>query len=183
MKELISKIEQWAEDRNIISGAKPIDQAMKLFAEHGELSENVGNNQLDKVFDDVGDVFVVLTIIAKQCNLSIYNHLNTKLKHSGLKVDVAFLTSELATIATEVYEWDNESTYFPEHALSYSVARLRSIAEQVGLTLEYCVEQAYNDISKREGILWNGVFIKSTHEKYAEIKDLHEKSSESISQT
>ena len=24
MKELISKIEQWAEDRNIISGAKPI---------------------------------------------------------------------------------------------------------------------------------------------------------------
>ena len=102
MKELISKIEQWAEDRNIISGAKPIDQAMKLFAEHGELSENVGNNQLDKVFDDVGDVFVVLTIIAKQCNLSIYNHLDTKLKHSGLKVEVAFLTSELATIATEV---------------------------------------------------------------------------------
>ena len=85
MKELILNIEQWAEDRNIIKGAKPLDQAMKLFAEHGEMSDHVGNNELDKVFDDVGDVFVVLTIIAKQCNLSIYNHLDTKLKHSGLK--------------------------------------------------------------------------------------------------
>src|SRR5574343_532906 len=168
MKELISKIEQWAEDRNIINGAKPIDQAMKLFAEHGELSDNVGNNQLDKVFDDVGDVFVVLTIIAKQCNLSIYNQLDKKLKHSGLKVDVVFLTSELATIATEVYEWDDESTYFPEHALKYSVARLRSIAEQVGLTLEYCVEQAYNDIKDRKGVLYDGVFIKESNPAYQE---------------
>ena len=168
MKELILKIEQWAEDRNIIKGAKPIDQAMKLFAEFGELSENVGNNQLDKVFDDVGDVFVVLTIIAKQCNLSIFDHLDTKLKPSGLKVDVAFLASELATIATEVYEWNEESTYFPEHALNYAVARLRSIAEQVGLTLEYCVEQAYNDIKDRKGVLYEGIFIKESNPAYKE---------------
>lgn len=26
MNELIAKIEQWAEDRNIIKGSKPIDQ-------------------------------------------------------------------------------------------------------------------------------------------------------------
>lgn len=168
MKELILKIEQWAEDRNIIKGAKPIDQAMKLFAEFGELSDNLGNNQLDKVFDDVGDVFVVLTIIAKQCNLSIYNHLDGKLKHSGLKVDAAFLASELATIATEVYEWNDESTYFPEHALNYAVARLRFIAEQVGLTLEYCVEQAYNDIKDRKGVLYDGVFIKESNPAYKE---------------
>lgn len=168
MKELILKIEQWAEDRNIIKGAKPLDQAMKLFSENGELSDHVGNNELDKVFDDVGDVFVVLTIIAKQCNLSIFDHLDTKLKPSGLKVDVAFLTSELATIATEVYEWNDESTYFPKYALSYAVARLRSIAEQVGLTLEYCVEQAYNDIRERKGILYEGVFIKESNPAYKE---------------
>lgn len=168
MKELILNIEQWAEDRNIIKGAKPLDQAMKLFSENGELSDHVGNNELDKVFDDVGDVFVVLTIIAKQCNLSIYNHLDIKLNHSGLKVDVAFLTSELATIATEVYEWNDESTYFPECALGYAVARLRSIAEQVGLTLEYCVEQAYNDIKDRKGVLYEGVFIKESNPAYKE---------------
>ena len=37
MKELVSKIEQWAIDRNIIDGTKPIDQAMKLFSEFGEM--------------------------------------------------------------------------------------------------------------------------------------------------
>ena len=42
MKELILKIEQWAEDRNIIKGSQPIDQAMKLFSEFGELADNVG---------------------------------------------------------------------------------------------------------------------------------------------
>ena len=68
----------------------------------------------------------------------------------------------------EVYEWDNESTYFPEYALSYAVARLRSIAEQVGLTLEYCVEQAYIDIKERKGILYEGVFIKESNPAYKE---------------
>ena len=37
MKGLILNIEQWAEDRNIIKGAKPLDQAMKLFSEHMEV--------------------------------------------------------------------------------------------------------------------------------------------------
>ena len=55
-----------------------------------------------------------------------------------------------------------------EHALSYAVARLRSIAEQVGLTLEYCVEQAYIDIKDRKGILIDGVFIKESNPAYKE---------------
>ena len=36
IEELVLLIEQWAEDRNIINGTKPIDQAMKLFSEFGE---------------------------------------------------------------------------------------------------------------------------------------------------
>ena len=40
MEQLIKQIEQWAEDRNIINGSKPIDQAMKLFSEFGELADN-----------------------------------------------------------------------------------------------------------------------------------------------
>ena len=33
LEVLVQSIEQWAEDRNIIKGAKPVDQAMKLFSE------------------------------------------------------------------------------------------------------------------------------------------------------
>ena len=52
MNELIAKIEQWAEDRNIIKGSKPIDQAMKLFSEFGELADNVGKGRDCR--DDIG---------------------------------------------------------------------------------------------------------------------------------
>ena len=69
MNELIQKIEQWATDRNIINGSKPIDQAMKLFSEFGELADNVGKGRDCR--DDIGDVFVVLTIMAKQADMDI----------------------------------------------------------------------------------------------------------------
>ena len=46
LNELISKIEQWAEDRNIIKGSKPIDQAMKLFSEFGELADSIAKSNL-----------------------------------------------------------------------------------------------------------------------------------------
>ena len=69
MNELIQKIEQWAEDRNIIKGTKPIDQAMKLFSEAGELADNVGKGR--DVKDDIGDVFVVLVNLAKQVDQSL----------------------------------------------------------------------------------------------------------------
>ena len=38
LEVLVQSIEQWAEDRNIIKGAKPVDQAMKLFSEIMEVS-------------------------------------------------------------------------------------------------------------------------------------------------
>lgn len=69
MEQLIKQIEQWAEDRNIIKGSKPIDQAMKLFSEFGELADNVGKGRDCR--DDIGDIFVVLTIICKQLGSSI----------------------------------------------------------------------------------------------------------------
>ena len=73
MNELIQKIEQWATDRNIIKGSKPIDQAMKLFSEFGELADNVGKGRDCR--DDIGDLFVVLTIMCAQHGESIENFL------------------------------------------------------------------------------------------------------------
>ena len=160
MEQLIAKIEQWAEDRNIIKGSKPIDQAMKLFSEFGELADNVGKGRDCR--DDIGDVFVVLTIICKQCGLSISDYSNQTLENSGLKVDVAILGNGLSLIATDLYEWDESSNveYFPYYSLKFAISRLFSIAEQTGTTLEECVQIAYDDIKHRKGCMENGVFIK-----------------------
>ena len=169
MNELIAKIEQWAEDRNIIKGSKPIDQAMKLFSEFGELADNVGKGRDCR--DDIGDVFVVLTIITKQHGGSLRLEDRLVCTHNGLKECVMWLGYSLADELTDTCYGDKYDCYD-------SLSILNKIAELSGTTLEECVTIAYNDIKDRVGILWNGVFVKNTDENYNEVKFEFEKSLE-----
>lgn len=73
---LISKIEKWAEDRNLIT-ADPMKQALKLGEEFGELCEGLAKNNTDLVEDSIGDMFVVLTILSKQLGLNIQDCIAT----------------------------------------------------------------------------------------------------------
>lgn len=172
MEQLIKQIEQWASDRNIIKGSKPIDQAMKLFSEFGELADNVGKGRDCR--DDVGDVFIVLTIMTAQHGHSINDHLSTCGKGYNLKGTVLELCENLIVFANARH-LENESE---QEALSMATCLLESIALQNLCSLKECVQIAYNEISKRKGILWNGVFVKNTDENFEEIKSLYEKSIE-----
>lgn len=71
INEQFERIRQWAEDRNLIEGSKPINQVSKLVEELGELATGVNKNKMDLIADGVGDAVVVLTILAKQCNMNI----------------------------------------------------------------------------------------------------------------
>ena len=158
MNELIAKIEQWAEDRNIIKGSKPIDQAMKLFSEFGELAENVGKGRDCR--DDIGDVFVVLTIMAAQLGIKT-NALNQSSDVYDLKSAVAALGVELSYFAINQSEvWLNDA-----------VRNLNSISGLSGYTLEECVTIAHNDIKDRKGVIYNGVFIKESDPAYQDALD------------
>lgn len=162
MKELILKVERWAQDRNLINGCKPIDQAMKLFSEAGELADNIGKGR--DIKDDVGDVLVVMIIIAKQlgATLSSFNapewaeDTNKKLllKLQGSLVDYV----ELA-----------EYKSFPSGIVKRILNILNGIARNHKTTLEECLSVAYNDIKDRKGIMHNGTFIKSTDPVYDSI--------------
>ena len=162
MKELILKVEQWAQDRNLINGCKPIDQAMKLFSEAGELADNIGKGR--DIKDDVGDVLVVMIIISKQlgATLSSFNapewaeDTNKKLllKLQGSLVDYV----ELAQCKSS-----------PSGIVKRILNILNGIARNHKTTLEECLSVAYNDIKDRKGVMQNGVFIKSTDLAYAEI--------------
>lgn len=172
MKELIAKIEEWAEARNIINGSKPIDQAMKLFSEFGELADNVGKGRDCR--DDIGDCAVVLIVISKQLGETVSNidigSINWKYGNKSLVAEISGLLYDFVC-ASKADCWDYQS-------LSFILEYLDFIAKSVGSSLEECVQIAYNDISKRRGILWNGVFIKSTDDNYDEIKSMYEKSIE-----
>ena len=158
MNELIAKIEQWAEDRNIIKGSKPIDQAMKLFSEFGELADNVGKGRDRR--DDIGDVFVVLTIMAKQLGHSTMENYDTDLWHENeaqvtLKDRVVLLSEKLNEFCFDARDGDVYGCVFDAVVL-----QLKTIAVKSGTTLEECVQIAYNDIKDRHGYMKNGIFIK-----------------------
>ena len=69
--ELVALIQNWAWDRNLIDGSTPNAQMLKLMEEVGELVGGVCKGKVDVIKDSIGDVFVVLTIVAAQMGWSI----------------------------------------------------------------------------------------------------------------
>jgi NTP pyrophosphatase (non-canonical NTP hydrolase) len=69
LDELKAKIEQWAVDRNLHT-ADPVKQMLKLGEEYGELCAGMARDDIDKVIDSVGDMFVVMTILCQQMHLN-----------------------------------------------------------------------------------------------------------------
>ncbi len=64
-------IRQWAEDRNLIEGSDPKSQFVKLIEEAGELANAIGKKNDIEFADAIGDMFVVLTILAAQNGMKI----------------------------------------------------------------------------------------------------------------
>lgn len=167
MNELIQKIEQWATDRNIIKGSKPIDQAMKLFSEFGELADNVGKGRDCR--DDIGDCAVVMAIIMTQCGLSFHAYAENLnfISQYDIKYNVSQLGSNISEFVSDIatnYEISDNSDAF-----IWCIEYLNVIAMQIGSSLEECIQIAYNDIKDRKGVMYNGVFVKSTDPQYEAI--------------
>ena len=93
MLELINKVDQWDNDRNLIDGSDPKSQCLKLISEVGELADNINKNR--DVRDDIGDCIVVLIILARQKGLTVteclevaYNDIKDR---KGVMVDGVFI--------------------------------------------------------------------------------------------
>lgn len=71
MDEYFDKIRQWAKDRNLIEGATPQAQFVKLIEEIGELANGINKGRQGEVMDGIGDAVVVLTILAAQMGMTI----------------------------------------------------------------------------------------------------------------
>lgn len=63
-------IEKWATDRGLHT-ADPYKQVLKLGEEFGELCQGMAKNKPEQVKDSIGDMYVVLTILCLQLDLSI----------------------------------------------------------------------------------------------------------------
>ena len=64
-------IRQWAEDRNLIEGSDLKSQFVKLIEEAGELANAIAKKNDIEFADAIGDMVVVLTIMAAQNRMQI----------------------------------------------------------------------------------------------------------------
>ena len=64
-------IRKWAEDRNLIEGSDVKSQFVKLMEEAGELANSIVKKNDIEFADAIGDMFVVLTIMAAQNKMHI----------------------------------------------------------------------------------------------------------------
>lgn len=169
MQDLIDKIEAWAETRNLIKGSTPLDQSLKLFSEAGELADAIAKDDVTLVKDGIGDVFVVCVIISKQINQSLqvgYDSSLDNLKPKKYVIGLNHAVTLFAYNADRIYDGVVNGSKLDADIILMSLNR---IATAYGLTLEDCIEYAYNDIKDRRGIMYEGVFIKSDDPRYAEL--------------
>lgn len=70
MQKLTDAIRQWAFERGL-DEVDPDKQVLKLGEEFGELCQGLVKRKPEQVQDSIGDMYVVLTILAMQLNWSI----------------------------------------------------------------------------------------------------------------
>lgn len=93
---VFDNIVEWAEARNLIDGATPQAQMLKLLEEVGELAADIARGR--DVRDSIGDCVVVLTILSAQfsttpesCARIAYEEIKNR---KGKMVDGIFVREE-----------------------------------------------------------------------------------------
>ena len=95
MKTTIQLVEQWAEEKGILSKATPLTQAVKTQEEVNELYHAILYDNRDEIKDAIGDIMVTLIIQCKMqgmdlqyCLESAYNVIKNR---TGKMVDGVFV--------------------------------------------------------------------------------------------
>ena len=159
LTQLIENIENWAEARNLIEGSTPKKQFIKLMEEFGELCSGISKNKIDVVKDSIGDCFVVMVILNKQTNSNFNFKPLPYLARKGIDVWIEKCVAKFASISEKI-NYTGKANRHLEYDFAYALYCLIKISNEYGLTLESCVQAAWDEIKDRKGRMIDGVFVK-----------------------
>lgn len=142
LKDLIQKVEAWAEERNLIKFENADKQYLKFLEETGELARALLKNDIDEIIDSSGDFFICVIILSKQL---------------GIKLETTLYEGEVDGIIS-LYDFVNLIS--PNYVAIEFIEVADAVIKSHGYDLVECLEVAYNVISKRTGITKNGTFYK-----------------------
>lgn len=162
-KEYVSKIEEWSKERGL-DKQNPERQLLKLYEEFGELAAGISKNDVPLIKDSVGDVFVVLVILAQQLDID-FNDIEECAKYSY----AAFGTVEghmmrfqrTLGYLTDAIDNSNISETL-RLCLFLAYENLDDLCNSLDVKLNDCVRLAYEVIKDRKGKVINGTFVKES---------------------
>ena len=166
MNELIKKIEQWGADKGIlakgiISGGSLQGQMNKLYEEFHELHHACHHSNHEGIKDGIGDCCVVLILMAK---LSGYE--NPEISglftptSSMLPIHEDDCIAEISITLHLIHLHIKTIDILDFGTANWIIGCLNSMAKGNGLTIEECLQHAYDIISKRTGKMIDGTFVK-----------------------
>mgnify|MGYP001668284900 CR=1 FL=1 len=157
MQELISKIEQWAIDRELDKKATVEAQSIKTAEEMAELIIGISKDNLEVIKDSIGDVFVTLVVGNMiYFNFNMEKILSRVLKFFDAPPKVELIHDISLNINNIVYKKYMDST------ISLTIMCLLMVCNTYDLDFIDCVESAYNEIKDRKGKTIDGQFIKES---------------------
>lgn len=154
LQKLITNVQQWSTDRGL-DKADSKKQMLKLYEEFGELASGIAKRNKEVVKDSIGDVVVVLIILAQQQGVRLIS--DFELSHENIsKENVVLEASEYIGAVSNFVKRNLKC----EGHIVYLITYLQRIAKDEGLKFEDCLSQAWNEIKDRKGKLIDGVWVK-----------------------
>ena len=160
---------KWADERQLLVADEKTKtkQLLKTLEEVGELAGGLAKGSPPLVKDAIGDVLVTLIIFSKLNDFDYFSAKYYELLNSGMysfdkKADC---NASLFGLCYELLEFKSliteDNRYSFSSCIKTSIFRLYNIAYRCDMTLEECLDCAWNAIKDRKGKTINGVFIKN----------------------
>ena len=140
LQELQPLIINWAKEKGINNVE---NQRLKLIEECGELAKEIITDNKENQKNKIGDVFVVLIVLAD-------------LMEARIEIDLSKMLSDCYLECHEIFEY----IIYPAE-MHYWVGCLDDLANKLGLNLTECANLAWEKIKDRKGTTKNGSFIKN----------------------
>lgn len=160
--ELVTLVDQWAEEKGIHEKSDGIHQLYKTEEEVEEFISHTPKQE-EELADDLGDIVVTLINYCyfKGIDLNeVYEKINKPITHYRFTKQYldTLLESSLKVLIYSQEYMDQKSI------IHNNVANvLQAVLEGchfIGRPVEECLRSAYDVISKRRGHMHNGIFIK-----------------------
>lgn len=172
--DLIENVKDWSAAKGL-DVADPQKQMQKLNEEWGELNAGKAKTDQAMLFDSIGDVMVVLTILSQQMKFEKIERMIDPTNNGAnyyiqneVATDLLLLygTKEIGMIANRMIDIiHNTGIINSRTAIQFHIRNLTGVLYKIavneGTDINTCFEIAWNEIKNRQGKMVDGVFVKA----------------------